>query len=93
MNNKRTFLIGILGVSLFVISSIAGGLLIENYNILNQFISESYAIDTEYGIFLRIFGYIPSGILITLFCFLGARYFHPSKIIQIGFMVSEYFMD
>ncbi len=85
MNNKRTFLIGILGVSLFVISSIAGGLLIENYNILNQFISESFAIDTEYGIFLRIFGYIPSGILIALFCFLGARYFHPSKIIQIGF--------
>ena len=52
MNNKLTFLIGILGVSLFVISSIVGGLLIENYNILSQFISESYAIDTEYGIFL-----------------------------------------
>jgi hypothetical membrane protein len=85
MNNKLTFLIGILGVSLFVISSIVGGLLIENYNILSQYISETYAIDTKYGIILRTFGYIPSGLLITLFCFLGVRYFHPSKLIQIGF--------
>ena len=85
MNNKITFFIGILGVSLFVISSILGGLLIENYNIVSHYISETYAIDTEYGIILRIFGYIPSGILIALFCFLGARYFQPSKLIKIGF--------
>ena len=85
MNNKITFLIGIVGVSLFVISSILGGLLIENYNVLSQYISESYAIDTEYGKILRIFGYIPSGILITLFCFLGVRYFQPSKLLKIGF--------
>ena len=85
MNNKITFFIGILGVSLFVISSILGGLLIENYDIVSHYISETYAIDTEYGIILRIFGYIPSGILIALFCFLGARYFQPSKLIKIGF--------
>jgi hypothetical protein len=85
MNNKITFLIGILGVSLFVVSSILGGFLIENYNVLSQYISESYAIDTEYGKILRIFGYIPSGILITLFCFLGVRYFQPSKLLKIGF--------
>jgi hypothetical membrane protein len=85
MNNKLTFLIGILGVSLFVISSIVGGLLIENYNILSQYISEADAIDTKYGIILRTFGYIPSGVLITLFCFLGVRYFHSSKLIRIGF--------
>ena len=85
MNNKITFLIGIVGVSLFAISSILGGLLIENYNVLSQYISESYAIDTEYGKILRIFGYIPSGILITLFCFLGVRYFQPSKLLKIGF--------
>jgi hypothetical protein len=85
MNNKITFLIGILGVSLFVVSSILGGFLIENYNELSQYISESYAIDTEYGKILRIFGYIPSGILITLFCFLGVRYFQPSKLLKIGF--------
>ena len=85
MNNKITFLIGIVGVSLFVVSSILGGFLIENYNELSQYISESYAIDTEYGKILRIFGYIPSGILITLFCFLGVRYFQPSKLLKIGF--------
>jgi len=84
MNNKITFLIGILGVSLFVVSSILGGFLIENYSILSQYINESYAIDTEYGKILRTFGYIPSGILITLFCFLGVRYFQPSKLLKIG---------
>ena len=52
---------------------------------VSQLISESYAIDTEYGIILRIFGYIPSGILITLFCFLGVKYFQPSILIKIGF--------
>jgi hypothetical protein len=85
MNNKITFLIGILGVSLFVVSSILGWFLIEDYNILSQYISESYAIDTEYGKILRIFGYIPSGLLITLFCFLGVRYFQSSKLLKIGF--------
>ncbi len=85
MNNKITFLIGILGVSLFVVSSILGGFLIENYNISSQYISESYAIDTEYGKILRIFGYIPSGVLITLFCFLGVRHFQISKLLKVGF--------
>ena len=33
MKNKITFLIGILGVSLFVVSSIVGGILIENYSL------------------------------------------------------------
>ncbi len=85
MNKKITFSIGIVGVSLFVVSSILGGYLIENYNVVSQYISESYAIDTEYGKILRIFGYIPSGILITLFCFLGVKYFQPSKLLKIGF--------
>ena len=53
MNNKTTFLIGIIGVSLFVVSSVLGGFLIENYNMASQLISESYAIDTEYGIILE----------------------------------------
>ena len=82
MKNKITFLIGILGVSLFVVSSILGGFLIENYSILSQYISESYAIDTEYGKILRTFGYIPSGVFITLFCFLGVKSFQPSKLLK-----------
>lgn len=85
ISNKSIFIIGIFGVSLFVLTSIVGGILIENYSITSQLISESYAIDTEYGIFLRAFGYIPSGILISLFCFLGYKHFHPSNLTKIGF--------
>ena len=85
MRNKLIFFIGILGVSLFVASSIIGGFLIENYSVTGQYISESYAINTEYGIYLRTFGYIPSGILIAIFSFLGFRNFQPSKLTKIGF--------
>lgn len=85
MNNKLTFLIGIVGASLFIISSILGGLLIDNYSIISQYISESYAIDTEYGMVLRTFGYIPSGIFIAVFCFTGVRFFAPTKLLNIGF--------
>jgi len=85
MSNKSIFFIGVLGVSLLAASFILGGLLIENYDIVSQFISESYAIDTEYGLLLRIFGYIPSSILITLFCFLSVKYFQPTILIKIGF--------
>jgi len=85
MSNKSTFIIGILGVSLFVVSSILGGILIENYSLTTQFISETYAIDTEYGIVLRAFGYIPSGILLTIFSFLGFKKFPKSKLTKIGF--------
>lgn len=85
MNNKLTFLIGIVGASLFIISSVLGGLLIDNYSIISQYISESYAIDTEYGMVLRTFGFIPSGIFIAIFCFTGARFFAPTKLLNIGF--------
>ena len=85
MNNKLTFLIGIVGASLFIISSILGGLLIDNYSIISQYISESYAIDTEYGMVLRTFGLIPSGIFIAIFCFTGVRFFAPTKLLNIGF--------
>ena len=85
MRNKSIFFIGVLGVSLLAASFILGGLLIENYDIVSQFISESYAIDTEYGLLLRILGYIPSSILITLFCFLAVKYFQPTILIKIGF--------
>lgn len=85
MSKNFTSFIGILGACLFVLASIVGGLLIENYSLTTQFISETYAIDTEYGKILRIFGFIPSGILITVFCFLGFKYFQPSKLTKIGF--------
>lgn len=85
MNRRVISLIGISGVSLFAIASVVGGLLVENYSFVSQYISESYAIDTEYGMVLRTFGYIPSGILITLFCFLAYRKFPSSSLIKSGF--------
>ncbi len=85
MSNKITFFIGILGVSLFAVSSIVGGFLIENYSITSQYISETYAIDTKYGIVLRSFGYIPSGILLTIFAFAGFKKLPQSRLTKIGF--------
>lgn len=85
INNKPIFYIGISGVSLFVIASIIGGLLIENYSFISQLISESYAIDTEYGKLLRAFAYVPSGVLIAVFCFNSFKYFQPSKLVKTGF--------
>lgn len=47
-------------------------------------ISESYAVDTQYGLWLRSFGYIPAGILMFLFCFLAARFFPANKQIKLS---------
>ena len=85
MSNKFIFFIGILGVSLFVVSSIVGGFLIENYSFTSQLISETYAIDTEYGLVLRSLGYIPSGILLTIFAFSGFKKLPQSMLTKIGF--------
>jgi len=70
MNNKLVSVLGFIGVSLLLFTFILGGLLIENYDITSQFIGETYAVDTKYGLYLRLFGYIPSGIMISLFYFL-----------------------
>ena len=85
MNNKTVSNLGFIGISLLLFTLIFGGQLIENYDITNQFISESYAIDTKYGVFLRILGYIPSGIIIALFCFLGEKYLDSKLVVKIGF--------
>lgn len=85
MNHKQLHFIGLLGVILFITTSIIGGLLIENYSSLKQFISETYAIDTEYGLYLRLIGFIPSGALITLFFFFTARLYKFTLRTKIGF--------
>ncbi|MDC2975172.1 DUF998 domain-containing protein [Bacteroidota bacterium] len=85
MSNKTVSNLGLIGVSLLIFTLIFGGLLIENYDITNQFISESYAIDTKHGVSLRLLGYIPSGIIIALFCFLGEKYLDPKLVVKIGF--------
>jgi len=73
------------GVIWFTTTSVVGGLLIENYSITSQYISETFAIDTEYGLMLRVLGHIPSGILFALFSFLGYKHFPSSNLTKIGF--------
>ena len=85
MKNQLIFFIGLLGVLLFIGTTLLGGFLIEDYNSLEQFISESYAIDTEHGLLLRILGFIPSGMLLTVFCFLAPKYLQTSKQTKFGF--------
>jgi len=86
MNKTSTFFSGILGVSLFAIASILGGFQFDDYNPISQFISETMAIDTPYGKTLRFFGYIPAGILLTIFSFSAMKKFPQSKLIKIGFL-------
>ena len=86
MNRTSTFWFAILGALLFIIPSILGGLLLTDYSTIRQFISESYAIDTQYGIYIRVFGYIPSGILTTLFAISAIKYFPKSSLIKISLL-------
>jgi hypothetical protein len=59
--------------------------LIDGYSSIAQFISETYAADTEYGIWLRLFGHIPSGILFFLFYILAYRFYPQKKLTKFGF--------
>ena len=85
MSNKTVAYIGILGVSLFAIAAIVGPLLIEVYSVISQYISESFASNTEYGWYLQYFGYVPSGILIAAFCVFAPKYLPNLKLIKAGF--------
>ncbi len=85
MSNKLVFWIGILGVLFFSLASTLGGFQFDNYNPIAQLISETYAIDTPYGKVLRFFGYIPSGILLTIFSFAAIKKFKKSNQTKIGF--------
>lgn len=84
MSRLTVSVIGLLGVALFVITAVTGALLIPGYSQLSQYLSESYAIDTKYGIYLRLLGYIPSGLLILLFCFLAIKHLPKSRAASIA---------
>ena len=82
--NHKTFQYGILGASFFMVTTILAGFQFENYSHCSQLISESYAIDSPYGIYLRIFGFIPSGLFIFLFSIHASRIFNASKKVKLG---------
>ncbi len=85
MSNKIVVYFGILGVSLFAIAAIIGPLLIDDYSVISQYISESFASNTEYGWYLQYIGYVPSGILTTIFCLSAPKFFPTSRLIKTGF--------
>ena len=85
MSNKVVFWTGILGVTFFGVASILGGFQFDSYNPISQYISETMAVDTPYGKVLRFFGYLPAGVLLTIFSFAGLKKFPASTPIRIGF--------
>jgi hypothetical protein len=87
MNYKTlTNYTGILGAVLFIATTIIGGFVFEDYSHISQYISESYASGTEYGHLLRWYGYVPSGLLIAVFCFSKARFLSEYKYAFFGFI-------
>ncbi len=85
MKNTVVFLLGVVGTFLFVTASIAGGLQIEGYSFISQYISESYADGVPNVIYLR-YMYIASGLLLALFGFMAPRFFPRKKGVRIGFL-------
>ncbi|WP_245737130.1 DUF998 domain-containing protein [Maribacter orientalis] len=57
----------------------------EDYSVISQYLSESFASNTEYGWYLQYFGYVPSGILIAAFCVFAPKYLPNLKLIKAGF--------
>ena len=86
MNKNNLFYTGISGVALFMIAALAGSILLKDYNPVTQFISESYAKDAPYGLLIRIFGFIPSGFLLTLFSFFSYARFPANSYTKSGFI-------
>uniref|UniRef100_UPI00404B8FCC DUF998 domain-containing protein n=1 Tax=Fulvivirga sp. TaxID=1931237 RepID=UPI00404B8FCC len=86
MSKNIIFWSGIAGVTLFVVSAILGGLQINDYSHISQYISESYAIDTPYGKALRFLAYFPCGLLLTFFAFSAPPKFPKSNLIKVGFL-------
>ena len=85
MSNKLLFFTGILGVTFFGVASFLGGFQFEDYDPISQYISETMAVDMPYGKTLRFFGYIPSGILLTIFAFVAYKRFPKSNLTKFGF--------
>jgi len=81
---------GILGALLFVTASILGGVQIEGYSIVSQYISESYAQGLPNTTYLR-YMYIASGILLAFFGFTAPSKMASSRGLKIGFILFAIF--
>lgn len=66
------FLLGTLGALLFLVVAIWGGIRLEVYSEIEQYISESYATGIEGAVPIR-YGFIISGFFLALFAFLAPK--------------------
>lgn len=85
MSKIMVFWMGILGVAFFGLASVLGGFQFDDYDPVSQYISETMAVGTPYGQMLRFMGYIPSGILLAIFCFASIGKFPKSNRVKVGF--------
>ena len=86
MKRYTIVVFGVLGTLFFIVSSILGGLWIEGYSFMGQYISESFATGVRNAAYLR-YMYIISGILLLIFSLTVPTFFPKSKGIKIGFLV------
>lgn len=87
MKKKIAYLSGFFGVTFFILATFLGGLQLAGYSHISQLISESYAIGTPFGIALRYFGFIPSGLFIFCFSILSLNILPGSALSRIGFII------
>jgi len=90
MTKYVTFFCGLIGALLFAIASVIGGMQIDGYSFISQFISESYATGIPNTNYLR-YMYIASGFLLSLFGLTAPFAFPNSKGIKIGFILFAIF--
>lgn len=86
MNQSKAAIAGFIGVGLFLLTTLIGGLLHPNYNHFSQFISELYAVQAPNSDALRFIGYIPSGLLFIIFATFAIIETPKSVLTKLGFM-------
>jgi hypothetical protein len=86
MQKTIIFWTGILGVLLFVFTTVIAGFLYPTYNHFSQFISELYAVDAPNADLIRFFAYLPSGVFFILFALLAQNGTPKSRLKSIGFV-------
>lgn len=85
MNGIKAYWFGLSGVVFFVSATILGGLQFSDYSHISQLISESYAIGTPYGLQIRYYGFLPSGIFIAAFAFYAVKTLPKSGFTKLSF--------
>lgn len=90
MIRQLVFWSGLLGALLFVITSILGGLQMDGYSFISQYISESYATGVPDSEYLRKL-FMGSGVLLAFFGFFAPIAFKTSKSIKISFFLFAIF--